>query len=364
MTLVNNSSTTSKRSLWPDQHHNAWTIDAKDARLRVLENGKSQWFDDWASALGAVTLGYGISTRMTQASSLPHLDEQALANEFCEAMHCEAVRFLKSGSDAMACAVRLARAQTKRDTIIVFDKSYHGVSSDFGGLLWTAKGIVKSGTLVIRPFGEELPPDARLNKVAAIVVEPVPKCIDVPPDGWLQHLREMATHHGCLLITDEVVLGYRHTLQGYGFNYSPDIRCYGKAMAQGTALAAVCGPAKIMNLLAKEVHYSGTNNGEPGHLALARTVLARYKREGICGTLRQKGQALRLLLEAIGLRTRGLDQRFQVEFDTEDQRKDAINWCWDHNILWPGWVSMQIMHTPAQMLRLTEVLSEWKKAKL
>jgi hypothetical protein len=165
MTLVNNSSTTSKRSLWPDQHHNAWTIDAKDARLRVLENGKSQWFDDWASALGAVTLGYGISTRMTQASSLPHLDEQALANEFCEAMHCEAVRFLKSGSDAMACAVRLARAQTKRDTIIVFDKSYHGVSSDFGGLLWTAKGIVKSGTLVIRPFGEELPPDARLNKV-------------------------------------------------------------------------------------------------------------------------------------------------------------------------------------------------------
>jgi len=70
------------------------------------------------------------------------------------------------------------------------------------------------------------------------------------------------------------------------------------------------------------------------------------------------------LLEAIGLRTRGLDQRFQVEFDTEDQRKDAINWCWDHNILWPGWMSMQIMHTSEQMVKLTEVLSEWKKARL
>ena len=190
---------------------------------------------------------------------------------------------------------------------------------------------------------------------------PMAKCIDIPPRGWLEHLSEIATRYGIVLISDEVVLGYRYSLTGYMHHLNPDLRCYGKAMAQGTALSAVCGPYDIMEMLSNAVHFSGTNNGEPGPLRVARQVLHRYRREGVCGTLREKGQHLQGLLTAKGFSTTGLPQRFQVNFDSDEAKESAVNYCWDNGILFPGFVSLQTVHTAKQMLDLVETLDTWRE---
>ena len=354
--LVNDTSTTSKRSIWPESTRGLWVVGAHSSKLQLSNN---QWYDDWASALGANTLGYDWDADRTSfrpATSLPWDIERAFADEFCAAMGTEAVRFFKSGSDAVSCAVRLARAYTGRSHIIAFDQSYHGTGDWFGTGLWSRAGIVDTYTLDIVGFGQEIPPRL-LTNAAAIVVEPVPKAIDLPPKGWLQHLREVCDEHGILLISDEVILGYRHTLAGYlsASNIRADLLCYGKAMGQGAAISACTGRLDVMRLLEKEVHFSGTNNGEPTSLMMARQTMAKYQHDGVCQRLKLLGQSLRILLHEANFETRGLDTRFEVVGTMA-----AHEYCFSRGILFPGWVSISTSHTLDQMGALVEALKDWR----
>lgn len=361
--LVYNTSTTSKRSLWPPEAQDLWVTEAYGSRLRLTDG---HWYDDWASALGANTLGYDAAyvSGFKPATSLPWQIERDFAEQFCAAMGTEAVRFFKSGSDAVSCAVRLARGFTKKHGIIAFDKCYHGTGDWFGPGLWTKGGIWDDHTVSIKPFGEALKTDSTWSRdVAAIVVEPVPKAIELPPDGWLAHLREVCDEHGIVLISDEVILGYRHSLRGYldTAGIRADLSCYGKAMAQGAALSACTGRMDIMGLLENQVHFSGTNNGEPLPLMIAQWTLEQYKGKNICTTLNNDGSYLRAALLEAGFATRGLNSRFEVVFDGDEAKKSCIKYCFDNGILFPGFCSMAVSHTAAQMSKLVQTLQAWKE---
>ena len=359
--LINASSTTSKRSLWPPERSNEWAIDARGSQIRLTDG---LWYDDWASALGANTLGYGAYTpAFAPAVSLPWDKERQFADEFCKAMDVEAVRFFKSGSDAVSCAVRLARAFTGRSGVIVFKECYHGTGDWHGYNLWASSGIPPMYTIDTYRcnFGEEM----RLfdyAEIAAIVVEPVPKSITLPPPGWLQHLREVCDARGILLISDEVILGYRHTLRGYlrSQNLEADLYAYGKAMGQGAAISACCGRKEIMEQLIDKVHFSGTNNGEWLPLEIARWTLKEYQEQQVCTRLDRNGHTLRTMLDKEGFETRGLNERFEVVFDSPEQRMDATRHCWRRGMLFPGFCSMAVAHTHEQMVRLVEALKEWR----
>jgi glutamate-1-semialdehyde aminotransferase len=353
--LVNDSSTTSKRSIWPDATRDLWVIGAVDSRLR-LSNGL--WYDDWASALGANTLGYDrFKEYFRPAASLPWADERGLAERFCEAMGTEAVRFFKSGSDAVSCAVRLARAYTGREPVIMFKESYHGTANEFMPIAWHKEGYVKTPAIAI-PFGKKFI-KANYSGVAAIIVEPVPKSIELPPEDWLQHLREVCDEHGILLISDEVILGYRHTLSGYmsASGVRADLLCYGKAMGQGAAISACTGRREVMDLLSGRVHFSGTNNGSPTELAIASATLDIYRRGRICEELAASGGQLRGMLKREGFETRGLDSRFEIV----DTGRVQPSYCFERGVLFPGWVSMAITHTVQQMERLVHTLCKWRE---
>jgi glutamate-1-semialdehyde aminotransferase len=361
--LINDTSTTSKRSIWPEKTRGLWVKAAEHSRL-ILSDG--WWYDDWASALGANTLGYYRFGNLPfrPATSLPWSIENEFAGEFCQAMGTEAVRFFKSGSDAVSCAVRLARGFTDKKNVIVFNKSYHGTGDWFGGNLWTRRGIADTIHLFTRPFGKELKfkyPDL-LETTAAIVVEPVPKAIDLPPAGWLQHLREVCDEHGILLVADQVILGYRHTLAGYPGDGGPrfDLLCYGKAMAQGAALSACTGRYDVMSLLAKEVHFSGTNNGEPLPLQIAQWTLREYQEKKVCEILTAKGETLKFMLTNENFKTRGLLTRFEIIFDSPKAKMDCTRFCFEHGILFPGFCSMAVSHTTDQMTRLVDTLKKWR----
>jgi glutamate-1-semialdehyde aminotransferase len=358
--LVNNTSTSSKRSIYPPETKDLWVVDAWESKLK-LNNGAI--LDDWASALGASTLGYGaFKPIFTPATSLPWQIEHDFAEEFCAAMGTEAVRFFKSGSDALSCAVRLARAFTGRDKVIVFDQSYHGTGDWFGMNLWTKKGIVEDNALWDYDFGKEIIEGKKwLQSIAAIVVEPVPKAIELPPAGWLQHLREVCNEHGIVLISDEVILGYRHSLRGFldSQGIHADLTCFGKAMAQGAALSAVTGHMDLMEQLVKDVHFSGTNNGEPLPLQIAQWTLREYLEKDVCGILDQKGFNLKANLAAVGFETKGLNSRFEVVVEPE-KKMDMTRFCFEHGILFPGFASIAVSHTEGQVERLVKTLVTWR----
>lgn len=360
--LINDSSTTSKRSIWPEETRGLWVVGAFGSKL-ILSHDRNKAYDDWASALGANTLGYyehkdAAWTR--PATSLPWQIEHDFAEEFCQAMGTEAVRFFKSGSDALACAVRVARAYTGKRYVMVFDQCYHGTASDFRPIIWSQDGYPSIHETIKLPFGEELRAGL-LAMTAAIVVEPAPKAIVEPPAGWLKHLREVCDEYEILLIFDQVILGYRHRLTGYPGDASvlPDLSCYGKAMGQGAAISACTGRHTVMGPLKDRVHFSGTNNGEPLPLHIARETLREYVENSICETLNAKGLRLKLMLNAAGFQTKGLNSRFEIVVP-DDVKMDMVKFCFDKGILWPGWASMSISHSDEQMVRLVETLQEWR----
>lgn len=369
--LVNDSSTTSKRSIWPEEMRRLWVHEAKESEL-MLSNG--QWYDDWASALGANTLGYEFAadqildpSMIDVAASLPWQIEHDFAEEFCTAMGTEAVRFFKSGSDAVSCAVRLARAYTGRRYVIVFDKCYHGTASDFKPIIWSQAGYPSMPETIKMTFGEEVR-RGLLPYTAAIVIEPAPKALEEPPVGWLQHLREVCDEHGILLISDEVILGYRHSLRGYceSIQVRTELRCYGKAMGQGSAISAVTGSHIILAQLAGSVHFSGTNNGEPFPLYIARETLKEYQEKHVCDKLNAKGIHLKMMLNAAGFQTRGLNSRFELwpsvpSSFNEQTKMDIARFCFERGILFPGWCSMAVTHSIDQMERLVDTLKEWRE---
>ena len=181
----------------------------------------------------------------------------------------ELVRLVSSGTEAAMSAVRLARAFTSRDRILVFAGGYHGHSDQFlanagSGLatlsIPSSPGVtsgVTASTIVVdynditavaaavEQFGEGL---------AAIIVEPVAGNMGcVPPqDGFLEALRALCDASGTLLVFDEVITGFRVARGGAQerFGITPDLTVLGKIVGGGLPLAAFGGRGEIMERLA------------------------------------------------------------------------------------------------------------------
>ena len=148
-----------------------------------------------------------------------------LAAEIVDAVACaDKVRFVSTGSEADAYAMRLARAYTKRDKILKFEGGYHGMS-DYGLMSLAPKragnfpqpipdsaGIPKSlrDEMLVAPFND-LETVASLirehkGELAGIIVEPFQRLIP-PRPGFLEGLRKLSEENGLVLIFDEVVTG-------------------------------------------------------------------------------------------------------------------------------------------------------------
>jgi glutamate-1-semialdehyde 2,1-aminomutase len=240
---------------------------------------------DFIMALGAVALGYGhpdVNAAAVRAigdgvvGPLPPVLEAELALDLRSLMPwVEQARFLKTGAEAMAAAVRLARTATGREAVL--GCGYHG------WLDWCqgpeARGV-PAGT---RSLYAELPfNDAEGTRemirragdtLAAVVFEPV---ILAPPDpAWLGVLREETERTGAVLIADEIKTVGRLAMGGgcERFGVRPDLVVMGKAIANGFPLAAVGGRADLMTGVAR-TWISSTLATELVSLAAARATLA------------------------------------------------------------------------------------------
>lgn len=222
-----------------------------------------------------------------------HEGEVLLAERLADLVPCiEMVRLSSTGSEAVAAAVRLARAYTGRDTVVRFVGHYHGwldeqlvnthpspdepptaVTLDSEGQPASA-----GAHLLVAPWNDAAALDRLVadhpKDIAAILMEPI-MCnsgVMLPAVGYLQRVREICSRHGIVLIFDEVITGFRVHLGGAQglLGIVPDLAVFGKAMGNGIPISCVGGRRQIMELIASgRVVHSGTFNGNPLGVAAA-----------------------------------------------------------------------------------------------
>jgi glutamate-1-semialdehyde aminotransferase len=256
---------------------------------------------DLPMALGAVLLGHAhpaVAEAVTRqirdgiVFTLPHPIELEVAELILSRVPgADRIRFAKAGSDANSAAVRLARANTGRDVVLVC--GYHGWHDWFIGSTSRRAGV----PVAVRELVDEFPfndldgLDAALQRndgnVAAVILEPVGA--SEPGPDFLQGVVDRAHAAGALAIFDEIITGFRIAPGGAQERYgvTADIATFGKAIGNGMPLSAIAGRAEVLDPLG-EVFFSGTHGGETLSLAAARAVLglldadayARIERSG------------------------------------------------------------------------------------
>ena len=228
--------------------------------------------------------------------------EGQLAELMCQSIpFAESVQILNTGSEATYQAIRVARAFTSRDHILIMQGGYNGWHNDVACNVMTPLAElgprVSPGEYPVIPLGAGIPEAhrslihvvnfndiasveyvCRKYPIAAILTEPILQNIGIvkPQPGYLSELRRIADEFGAILIFDEVKTGFRHAIGGYSTiaGVAPDLAVYGKALANGYPIAAIAGRAAVMNLFShpdpkRRVFLAGTYNGHPVPLAAA-----------------------------------------------------------------------------------------------
>jgi glutamate-1-semialdehyde 2,1-aminomutase len=265
---------------------------------------------DFINALAAVTLGYkdpdvdgAVKEQMDKGVifSLPHPIEVEVAEKIIEMVPCaEKVRYGKNASDATAGAVRVARAFTGRDHVLVC--GYHGWQDWYIGSTPRNLGVPKATQALTHTFPyDDIPAfEKALNEhkgeVAAVILEPMN--VFFPADDYLAKVKELTHKHGALLIFDETVTGFRLAKGGAQeyFGVTPDLATFGKGLANGYPLAAVVGRADVMNVM-EDIFFSFTFGGEALSLAAALATMKKLQREAVLETIFERGSVFEKALK-------------------------------------------------------------------
>lgn len=231
----------------------------------------------------------------------PTPGEVELAEAICARVpSVEKVRFVSSGTEAAMTALRLARGITGRSRVLKFAGCYHGhldallvaAGSGVAALGLPGSAGVTEGTVadtVVVPYNDDAAVAGAFGRygteLAAAIVEPVAANMGLvaPEPGFLEELAQQCRAHGSLLVLDEVVTGFRVGPGGAQahLGIDPDLTLLGKVVGGGLPLAAVGGPAAIMDELAPvgSVYQAGTLSGNPLATAAGLAVLAELDDE-------------------------------------------------------------------------------------
>ena len=316
----------------------------KGKGCRVWDADGNEYID-YALGLGAIILGYGnraVDVAMKKqiddgpAFSLPTALEIELSEMLRERIPCaEMARFGKNGSDATSGAIRVARAATGREHVAFC--GYHGWQDWHIGATTRSLGVPEAVKALTHPFEynklDSLSAifDRFPGKVAAVILEPTG--MEAPAKGFLEGIKKLCKAKGAVLIFDEVVTGFRFARGGAQelYGVTPDLACFGKAMANGMPLSTVVGSRELMKVF-DDVFFSFTAGGECVSLAAAKATMLELDRLDAYPHLWKLGERLRDGLNALSKR-HGLEKRLRavgpgphhiVEFKDERGETDLI----------------------------------------
>jgi predicted acetylornithine/succinylornithine family transaminase len=221
--------------------------------------------------------------------------------------------FCNSGAEAIETAIKLARLNGKpgRYKIIAMLNSFHGRT--MGAVSATGQPKYHQGLepmlagFQFAPFGN-VEAVARLidNETCAILVEPIQGegGINLPPDGYLQGLRELADKHKLLLMFDEVQAGMGRTGKWFGHQHwgvEPDVMTLAKGIAGGIALGGVVARPQVAEKLKPGTH-ACTFGGNPVACRAALATIETIERDGLLERATEIGEQFRACFEALRLR--------------------------------------------------------------
>jgi glutamate-1-semialdehyde 2,1-aminomutase len=288
---------------------------ARGSRLWDVDGNE---YIDYHAAFAAYILGHNAPAQVeavkraldsgrSNYGSGPTVEEGELARLFLACVPgADKVQFFNTGSEATAQAIRVARAATGRDHVLLMQGGYNGnqnvvavnlmnTAQQLGGkqvmgdeypLLPLTAGVPDSEQQLLHAIEfNDLKAVRTLVKrydVAALITEPVLQNVGIvnPLPGYLEGLRELADDAGFVLIFDEVKTGFRAGLGGYqGLSgVTPDLSTFGKALANGFPIAALAGKRELMDLAISDdplrrVLIAGTYNCHPVAMAATHATL-------------------------------------------------------------------------------------------
>src|SRR5467141_2408219 len=291
-------------------------------------------FIDFNSQLMCVNIGHGdervIRAIQQQAASLAYANP-FMATEVRARLGAKLAEitpgdidtffFTNGGAEANENAIKVARTVTGRHKIIARYRSYHGATAGAMALTgdprrW-ANDLGTSGVVhVLDPYhGPQREPDtaeASLryleetiqlegpNTIAAFFLETVTGTngILIPPDGYLQGVRELCDRYGILMVCDEIMSGFGRTGEWFAVNHwnvVPDIITMAKGLTSSyVPLGAVGIRPKVADYFEKNVFYGGlTYNSHPLACAAALGTIQAYEEDDMIGNARRMGEVMK-----------------------------------------------------------------------
>ncbi|WP_339106039.1 glutamate-1-semialdehyde 2,1-aminomutase [Haloterrigena salinisoli] len=252
------------------------------------------------------------------------------------------LRFVNSGTEATAAAVRLARGHTDRNKIVVMQGGYHGghesflVDGDVEERSPSSAGVPPAfvDETIPVPFNDEAAIrdvfERHGSEIAAVLTEPLlgNHGIVLPVEGYHETLRDLCDDYGSLLIFDEVITGFRvgglECAQGK-YNVEPDLTTFAKVIGGGFPVGAIGGRAEIMQAFTPtgSVFESGTFNGHPVTMVAGLETLRFAKEHDVYTHVNELGERLRAGLQDIvedhapEYTVAGTDSMFKLLFTRE-----------------------------------------------
>jgi adenosylmethionine-8-amino-7-oxononanoate aminotransferase len=303
-----------------DAHASLWLVNVGYGRQEIIDAVNLQMQTlPWFSCFEGYT-------------NLPSIDLAERLVHMLKPEGMDKVFFSGGGSEAVETALKIARqywklkGRAEKYKIVSRRRAYHGVT--FGALSATGMEVNRAMFEPLLPGFRHAPcPDPYLrevdapedcfakacaevleqvikfegaNTVAAIIVEPVQGAggVIIPPDGYLQELREIATHYDVLLIFDEVITGFGRTGDMFGARHwgiRPDIMAFAKGITSGyLPLGATAVSKEVFETFYKNeargaLRHGNTYSGHPAACAAALANLDIIEREDLAGNARRIG---------------------------------------------------------------------------
>ncbi|NML75691.1 glutamate-1-semialdehyde 2,1-aminomutase [Rhizobium sp. S-51] len=361
---------------------------------------------DYGMALRSVTLGYahpkvnaaaiaeiGKGVGLTRASMTELRAAERLSQLIPAA---EMVKFAKNGSNVTTAAVKIARAYTRRKYVCV-PRQHPFFSFDdwFIGSTAIKRGVLSehASTTLLFDYNDINSLAAHFaaypDQIAAVMLEPATHitpcsstcsarwpqipCAECPENStnFLHQVRNLAHANGALFILDEMITGFRWHLKGaqHFFGVEPDLVTFGKAMANGFALAAVAGKAEYMEVgainkpgMERTFLLSSTHGGEMPALGAFLAAVDICEQEDVPAHLWSYGARLREGLQALAAE-RGLADHFLLEGpavalnyvtrDATGQASPVMRTIFAQEMLrnrvMIPWISISLAHGPTEL---------------
>jgi len=332
-----------------------WPAYYREARgCQIVDLDGRRWLDMSIMGIGACLLGYNDEDvtaaviRRIQAGSMSTLNnpEEVELAQLLLRLHpwAEQVRYARTGGEAMAVAVRIARAATARERIAFC--GYHGWHDWYlaanrvpegevdrledhllpglaprgvprrlaGTALPFAYNDLDALAAIVRTSGDDL---------ASVVMEPT-RSVD-PKPGFLEGVRELCDRSGAVLVFDEITAGWRLALGGAHLRYGvePDVAVFAKALSNGHPMAAIIGRARVMGA-AQETFISSTYWTEGVGPTAALATIRKMERVDVPGHVAVVGTRFRDGLtqlarrHAVPLKLAGHAAITTIDFDHAD----------------------------------------------